>query len=497
MKENEQSRREDGQSASAAADSLSRRRRIGILLICSMSVLIVGLDVTIVNVALPQIGRSFHARLSGLQWTVDAYTLVLASLLMLSGSTADRLGRRRTFVVGLVFFSAGSLLCSLAPNLTTLVIFRMVQAIGGSMLNPVAMSIITNTFTNPRERAQAIGVWSAVVGMAMAIGPVTGGILVSAVGWQAIFWINVPIGLLAAVLAVRYIPESKAEVTRKVDIAGQVLIISTLASLTYAVIEAPNRGWASARITAALLVAAVSLVIFLFHEGRVREPLIDLRFFRSVPFTAATLTAVAAFASLASFLFLNTIYLQDVKGLNALNAGLDTLPMAVMTMLVPPLSGRIVGRRGSRIPLVVAGSAMALSCLFLTRLTPSTPFSLLFGAYIVFGLGFGFVNAPITNAAVSGMPRDQAGVASALASTSRQVGATLGVAVVGALVSRSVRGPRHLDFATASRAGWWTLFGCAVVILVVGFAANTAWAKDSAQRTAELLNPEFLEGHTP
>jgi len=166
---------------------LSRRRRIGILLICSMSLLIVGLDVTIVNVALPSIGRGFHASLSGLQWTVDAYTLVLASLLMLSGSTADRLGRRCTFLIGLVTFSAGSLLCSLAPNLALLIVFRMVQAVGGSMMNPVAMSIITNTFTVPRERAQAIGVWAAVVGVSMALGPVVGGVLVSSVGWRSIF----------------------------------------------------------------------------------------------------------------------------------------------------------------------------------------------------------------------------------------------------------------------------------------------------------------------
>src|ERR1700690_1096723 len=178
-----------GLPAAVAIHELGRGRRIGILFICSMSLLIVGLDVTIVNVALPSIGSDLHASVSGLQWTIDAYTLVLASLLMLSGSTADRLGRRRTFVVGLLTFVAGSLLCSLAPNLTTLVIFRMVQAVGGSMLNPVAMSIITNTFTDPRERAQAIGVWGAVVGVSLAMGPVVGGLLVGSIGWRSIFWI--------------------------------------------------------------------------------------------------------------------------------------------------------------------------------------------------------------------------------------------------------------------------------------------------------------------
>lgn len=476
---------------------LSRRRRIGILLVCSMSLLIVGLDVTIVNVALPSIGKDFNAHLSGLQWTVDAYTLVLASLLMLSGSTADRLGRRRTFVIGLLTFVAGSFLCSLAPNLTTLIIFRMVQAVGGSMLNPVAMSIITNTFTIAHERAQAIGIWAAVIGVSMALGPVVGGLLVSSVGWQSIFWINVPIGITAVVLALRYIPESKALVARKVDIPGQTLVIVLLASLTYGIIEAPDRGWSSPIIVGALVVAAVSLVALLVCEHRISEPLIDLRFFRSIPFSSATLIAVASFAALGGFLFLNTLYLQDVRGLSALGAGLDTLPMAAMTMLFPPISGRIVGRRGSRVPLMIAGVAMCASCLMLVGLSATTPFTWLFTSYVVFGVGVGFVNAPITNAAVSGMPRAQAGVAAAIASTSRQIGQTLGVAVVGVLVSSSLSRGGHLDFATASHAGWWILAGCGLAVLVLGIAATTPWARATAQRTAEAINPEFLEGHTP
>jgi EmrB/QacA subfamily drug resistance transporter len=373
----------------------------------------------------------------------------------------------------------------------------MMQAVGGSMLNPVAMSIITNTFTNPRERAQAIGVWGAVVGVSMALGPVVGGLLVSAVGWQSVFWINVPIGLAAVVLALRYIPESKALVARKVDVPGQTLVIVFLASLTYGIIEAPSRGWSSTWIVGSLGVAVVALGALLSWERRVSEPLLDLRFFRSVPFSSATIIAVAAFGALGGFLFLNTLYLQDVKGLTALHAGIDTLPMAVMIMALPPLSGRLVGRRGSRIPLAISGVAMAVSCLLLVGLSTTTSFTWLFGAYIVFGVGFGFVNAPITNAAVSGMPRAQAGVASAVASTSRQVGSTLGVAVVGALVSASVAKGGHLSFAAASRAGWWTLFGCALVILLLGQVATTSWAKGTAQRTAEALNPEFLEGHTP
>ena len=465
-------------------------------MICSMSLLIVGLDVTIVNVALPSIGRDFSAPLSGLQWTVDAYTLVLASLLMLSGSTADRWGRRRTFIIGLSTFAAGSLLCSVAPNLTTLILFRILQAVGGSMLNPVAMSIITNTFTDARERAQAIGVWAAVIGVSMALGPVVGGSLVSSIGWRSIFWINVPIGVLAIVLALRYIPESKAPVARKVDVAGQTLMVLFLASLTYGIIEAPDRGWSSPLIIGALGIAMASFVALLVCEKRVAQPLIHLQFFRSVPFASATLIAVASFAALGGFLFLNTLYLQDVRGLSALRAGVYTLPMAAMTMIFPPVSGHMVGRRGSRTPLIIAGVALSLGCVMLVRLTSTTPFTWLFVAYGIFGVGFGFVNAPITNAAVSGMPRAQAGVAAGVASTSRQIGQTLGVAVVGALVSSSLTKGHPANFALASRAGWWVLTGCAVAILLLGVVGTSAWARATAQRTAEALNPEYLEGHT-
>ena len=208
-----------------AGRELSSRRRALILAICCMSLLIVGLDSTIVNVALPSIQHDLHAPVSGLQWTIDAYTLVLASLLMLAGSTADRIGRRRTFQTGLAMFTLGSLLCSLAPGLGWLVAFRMMQAVGGSMLNPVAMSIITNTFTEPAERARAIGVWGGVVGLSIALGPVVGGALVASVGWRGIFWVNIPVGVAALVLTALFVPESRAPHARRVDPVGQVLVI--------------------------------------------------------------------------------------------------------------------------------------------------------------------------------------------------------------------------------------------------------------------------------
>jgi EmrB/QacA subfamily drug resistance transporter len=468
---------------------LSLRRRMLVLAICCLSLFIVGLDITIVNVALPSIQRDLHASVSGLQWTVDAYTLVLASFLMLSGSTADRVGRRRIFQTGLALFTLGSLLCSLAPALGWLVAFRMLQAVGGSMLNPVAMSIITNTFTDPRERARAIGIWGSVFGISLALGPVLGGALVTSVSWRGIFWVNIPVGLAAIVLTALFVPESRAPHPRRVDPVGQVLVIITLAALTYAIIEAPNVGWASARTIGCFGLAAAGLACLIGYEPRRAEPLIDVRFFRSAPFSGATVIAISAFAALAGFLFLNTLYLQDVRGYSALHAGLYMLPMAAMTVVFAPLSGRIVGARGPRLPLIVAGVAILASGLMLTRLASDTPMSWLVATYLVFGMGSGLVNPPITNTAVSGMPRSQAGVAAGIASTSRQVGTALGVAVVGSAVLSALHPPLRLGFAEASHVGWWIIAGCGAMVLVLGLLTSGRWANRTAARTASLLMP--------
>ncbi|MCX4786612.1 MULTISPECIES: MFS transporter [unclassified Streptomyces] len=473
---------------------LSPRRRQLVLAICCMSLLIVSLDNTVLNVALPSMQKELHATVAGMQWTIDAYTLVLASLLMLAGSTADRIGRRKIFKIGLVLFTLGSVLCSLAPNLESLVAFRMVQAVGGSMLNPVAMSIITNTFTEPRERARAIGVWGGVVGISMAAGPVIGGLLVDSVGWRSIFWINLPVGLLALLLTWRYVPESRAPEPRRPDPVGQLLVIALLGSLTYAIIEAPSEGWDSPRILLFAALAGCSLIGLLLYEPRRAEPLIDLRFFRSAPFSGATVIAVCAFAALSGFLFLNTLYLQNVRGLSALHAGLYMLPMAALTFVCAPLSGRLVGSRGPRLPLLVAGVAMTACGLMFAALDAETNDVLLFTGYVLFGLGFGMVNAPITNTAVSGMPRSQAGVAAAVASTSRQVGGTLGVAVIGAVLAAGVAGtgsPRGAAYAAAfvdaSKPAWWILSGCGLSVLLVGALTSGRWARKTAHRTAERL----------
>lgn len=469
---------------------LTKRHRYLVLAICCMSLFLVSIDNTIVNVALPSIRTDLNASVSGLQWIIDAYTLVLASLLMLGGSSADRFGRRRFFMIGTATFVAGSLLCSIAPSLAWLVAFRMVQAVGGSMMNPVAMSIITNTFTDPKERAGAIGVWGGVVGISMAGGPLIGGALVSSAGWQSIFWVNVPIGLIALFSTWKFVPESKAVHARRFDPVGQVLMIVLLASVVFTIIEIPSKGWSSTPILLSASVVVLSLIGFLYVETRQDEPLVELGFFRSVPFSGATIIAVCSFASLGGFLFLNTLYLQDVRGYSPLHAGLYTLPMALMTLILAPISGRLTGSRGPRISLVVAGIGFIVSGALLTRLGPDTPFVWLALPYIVFGIGFGMVNAPITNTAVSGMPRSQAGVASAIASTSRQVGQSLGVAVVGSIVTAGMVGSFADGFVDAARPAWFVLLGAGVVVLALAVVTTGTWARATAERVAARVPQE-------
>jgi EmrB/QacA subfamily drug resistance transporter len=456
-----------------------------ILGICCMSLLVVGMDVTIVNVALPAIQKDLRATLAGLQWVVDAYTLVVASLLMLAGSMSDRFGRRRVFQIGLVMFTTGSLLCSMAHSISQLVAFRAVQGLGASMLNPVALSIIANAFQDSKARARAVGVWGAVGGVSLALGPLLGGALTQSVGWRSIFWINLPIGLAAVALAARFVPESKAARARAYDPVGQTLVFTGLASLTYAVIEGPRAGWGSPLIVGLFALAGAALAFFLMFEPRRKEPLVDLRFFRSVPFSSATVLAVFAFGSFAGFLFLNALYLEQVRGLSAFHTGLCTLPLAIMMMICAPLSGRLVGSCGTLPSLLMAGGGFLTSTLLLTRLSVSTPFAVLVLTYLLFGVGLGMVNPAITNNAVAGMPLAQAGVAAAIASTGRQVGAALGVAVAGTVVN--TRHAQGVDFSQATHPIWWIMSAAGAAILLLGWASNTAWAHASADRVKSLL----------
>jgi EmrB/QacA subfamily drug resistance transporter len=456
-----------------------------VLAICCCSLLLVGMDVTIVNVALPAIQRDLHATLSGLQWILDAYTLVVASLLMFSGSMSDSFGRRRVFQIGLTLFCAGSLLCSLAQTIGQLILFRAMQGLGASMLNPVALSIIANVFPQPKDRARAVGIWGAVAGISLAIGPIVGGALTQTIGWRSIFWINLPIGLTAILLAAKFIPESKAPRARRFDPVGQSLVFLGLASLTYAVIEGPHAGWASPSILSLFSTAAAALIFFLLYEPRRSDPLVDLRFFRSIPFSSAAILGVLAFSCFAAFLFLNALYLQQARGLSPFNTGLCTLPLAIMMFLCSPLSGRLVGSHGPRPSVLIAGIGFLLSTLILTHLSLSTPLLLLMLAYALFGVGLGMVNPAIANNAVAGMPLAQAGVAAAIASTSRQVGAALGVAIAGTVVS--ISRSTGSDFSHATHPIWWSMSVAAALVLAIGWISTTPWARASTRKVASLF----------
>lgn len=471
---------------------ISHRRRLLILGICCLSLFIVGVDNTIVNVALPTIARGLNASVAGLQWIVDGYTMVLASLVMSAGAAADRFGRRRVFQVGLTVFTVSSALCSTAPSLGWLVAFRALQAIGGSMLNPVAVSIISNVFKDRAQRAWAIGVWVSVFGVSMALGPVLGGLLTGTVGWRGIFWVNVPVGLIAIALTARFIPESRALVHRRPDPVAQVLVIVVLASLIYAIIGGARTDWSGTGIRGLFLLAAVAFVGLFLWELRRAEPLIDPRYFRRLPFTGAVLTGLCGFGTLGGFLFLGTIYLQDVRGLSALHAGLHMLPAAAAMALCPLPAARLAARYGLRVPLTIGGTALAVSMFAMSRLTPSTGDAYLVAAFIVFGVGLGMIDGQISTAAVSAMPASQAGLASGIASASRQMGQALGVAVSGAILNANLHGPVGTAFVDASRPAWLVLTGCGCVMLVLGLAATrTESPHRAAHLDAEAPRPEL------
>ena len=465
----------------AATAGLSPRRKSAVLAICCISMIVVVMDISIVNVALPAMGRDLRAPESGLQWTVDAYSLVLAGFLVLSGSTADRAGRRRVFQVGLTAFGLGSLLCGLAPGIGWLIGARVLQAVGGTMLNPAALAIVANTFTGPAERARAIGVFGSMSGLALALGPILGGALVGAFGWRSVFWINIPVVAVAIVCAALFVPESRAARARRFDPAGQALMVVVLGSVVYAIIESTSLGWASPVIVGLLAVAALGVAGIIACEPRRADPLLELRLFRSVPFTSAIAMALFALCGFGAFLFVTTQYLQDIRGLPAVAAGLCLLPVGLPVLVVSPLTGRVVGERGPLLPLMVAGTALALGGAMSRWLGPATPLPGVLAIYLLFGVFLGAVNPPITNTAISGMPRSMAGLAGSLASTGRQAGTTLGVAISGTVVGPGLaRG--GVAFTSAAHGVWWMTAALGAGIVILGLVSTRPWAVRTAVR---------------
>ena len=443
----------------------------------------IGLDDTVVSIALPTMAKGFHASVSGLAWIADGYTMVLATLLIFGGATADRFGRRRIFRTGLALFTISSALCSLAPSLGWLIAFRVLQAVGGSMLNPVAVSIISGVFTNPAQRARAISVWVGTFGVGMALGPSLGGVLIGAVGWRGIFWVNIPVGLCAIALTSIFVPESRTDTPRRPDPVGQVLAIVILGSLVYAIIEGAYVDWRTATIRGLFAMAACTLVILVGYELRRKEPLIDPRYFRNRSFSAATAIAICAFANLGGFLFLTSIYLQDVRGFSPVQAGLQMLPTAVAMALCPSLAAALTALTGSaRWPLALGGLALMLSTIMMSRFTGSSHDANLLVTFGLFGVGMGMINSQISVAAVSAMPPGQAGLASGIASASRQVGQALGVAIAGSLLTAKAHGNMSSAFLLASNPAWHLLFYCATAVVVAGLLTTRTRARHGVAR---------------
>jgi EmrB/QacA subfamily drug resistance transporter len=398
---------------------------------------------------------------------VDAYTVVLASLLISSGALADRFGRRRIFQIGLAVFGTASLACALAPSLGALVAARAVQGAGASMLSPVALAIVVNAMPDPRERAQAIGVWASVFGLSMAAGPVAGGALIAAFGWRSVFWVNAPVIVAAVILSFVFVPESRAAHPRRLDLPGQLLLTAAVCISVAVLIEGPRIGWASPLAWAGYLITAAATAAFIAVELRRREPLMDLGLFRRPSFSTAVLGAVALFAALTLTLLLNTLYLQHTRGWTPLTAGIATLPMAFGATVCAPLAGHLTGRFGPRRPLFLAGILIAAGGISLVNLGQDTSVALLLFAYLLIGTGFGFANAPITNTAVTGLPPARAGVAGAITSTARQTGSAIGIAIAGGLAA----GIPPARLAQASHPGWLVVTACGIFLCV---AARTA-----------------------
>ena len=467
-------------------NALSSRRKVIILISCCLSLLIVSMDATIVNVAIPSIRNELHASASELQWVIDVYTLVLASLLLLSGATADRFGRRRVFQIGLTIFAVGSLLCSLAPDIHTLIAARFLQGIGGSMLNPVALSIISQVFVGRVERARAIGIWGGVMGIAMALGPMLGGALIELGDWRAVFWINLPICAAAILLTAIFVPESRSATMRDVDPIGQAFAVAFLFSVVFVLIQGREMGGSAAPSVAISIVAVLALLGFLRYESRRHDPFIDLRFFHSIPFASATVIAVCAYAAYGAFLFMMSLYLQAARHYSAFHTGLMYLPISVAALTLSPLSGRLVGRFGTRPSLVAAGIMITAATLMLANLTVTAPVWAVVTIFAVFGAGFAMANAPITTTAVSGMPTDRAGAASAVASTSRQVGVSIGVALCGSLDGAALTASAT-QYTADARPLWLMCAMLGLVITTLAVWSTSRPAIRSAERLAPLI----------
>jgi EmrB/QacA subfamily drug resistance transporter len=418
-----------------------RTNRVITLIVTCLGNFMVLLDTTIIVTALPTIQSHLHTNLSDLQWAADAFTLSFAALLLTGGTLGDRFGRKRLFLAGMVLFLLGSMFCGFAPTLGWLLFGRVVQGVGAAALAPGSLSVLASAFPEPRERAQAIGIWAGVSGLGLAIGPLAGGWLIQIASWPAIFFVNLPVGILALALGVPLLAESRNPNARRIDLPGQVLVTGTLVFLVMALIEGSSQGWTSPLILGLFSGSAVLLAAFLLVEVRVREPMVPLSLFGNRVFSVANVaSAVLGFAIVGTLFFL-VQFLQNVQGYTAFEAGLRTLPASVGTIAVAPFAGQLTARIGPRLPIVL-GALLAATSLFLvtTTLQPDTSYATLWWQMALFGIGCGFVLTPLATAVLSATPQERSGLGSSILNTCRTVGITLGVAVLGAFVLQQFPG---------------------------------------------------------
>jgi EmrB/QacA subfamily drug resistance transporter len=435
----------------------------------SVGLFMIMLDNTVVNVALPSIQRDLEADLSELQWIVTGYALTFAALLLVGGKAADAYGRRRIFVLGIVVFTVASLACGLATSSEMLVAARVLQGAGAALMNPATLSIIAATFP-PAQRGAAIGIWAGVSALALAIGPLVGGLLTEQLSWHWIFFVNVPVGVLGIGASYLFIDESRDETHERLDLPGLATSGLGLFALTYGLIEANTYGWTSTRILGSFAVAAVALTGFVVLERRQRAPMLQLELFRSRTYTGAnTVMLLVALAMFGVFFFVS-LYMQNILGYSAVQAGAAFLPMTVLIILVAPLAGRTSDRFGSR-GLVTAGMLLiALQLVLFARLGQDASFADLLPALLVGGLGMAMTMTPTAAAATRAVPVDKAGVGAAVLNSARQVGGTLGIAVMGAIVASSLgSAPTPTAFMDGFRTALLVASGIAVLGAAVAF----------------------------
>ena len=410
----------------------AEERRWWILVVLCFSLLVIVLDNSILNVALPTIVRELHASNSQLQWMIDSYTLVFAGLLLTAGSLGDRFGRRPALQLGFAVFGAGSLLAALASDANQLIAFRAFMGVGAAFIMPATLSIITNVFP-ARERGRAIGVWAATAGVAAALGPLTGGFLLEHFYWGSVFLVNLPIVGLGLIAGLVLIPNSKDSSARRLDPGGAVLSIAGLCALLYAVIEAPDKGWTAGSTLLFFGIGGVLLAAFFAWELRSDHPMLDLSFFKNPRFSAASTAIMVTFFAMFGSLFVMTQYLQFVLGYSPLDTGVRLLAFAIPMMILAPLSARFVERLGTKVVVSSGLTLFAAGLLLMTGLDASSSYSALAWRFVVMASGMALTMAPSTDSIMGSLPLSRAGVGSAVNDTTRQMGGAVGVAVVGSV----------------------------------------------------------------